>query len=349
MSHHVDSAAAREDGRVDLCDLYVFDGAEPQTTVLIMTVNPDAGRSSPTTFHPQASYVFHVDTNHDAIEDFSFQFSFAAPSAEGVQPVAIRRTEEPQAQSEADGKLLAEGRVGEALSLHGGGRAWTGLAGDPFFGNGIGLGAFMQALMVEQRYDPAVFSQGGNVFARRNVTGIVLELPTATLGTGNIGVWLTTSLRDHGATAQINREATPLMPHLFIVDEQLRDAYNSGHPHNDVALLHQPISAWISRIVTFAGTAGDAEAYGRRVADMVLPDMLTYQLGSPANYGFAGRNGRRLGDDVMSILLSLATNQPLAAQAPPSGHIRGEFPYLPDAYPAAEILPPINPRTTPGA
>jgi hypothetical protein len=140
-----------------------------------------------------------------------------------------------------------------------------------------------------------------------------------------------------------------MMPHPFIVDEHLRVAYNSGHPRHDVALVHEPISAWISQIVTLAGTARDAEAYGHRVADMLLPDILTYRLGTPANYGFAGRNGRRLGDDAMSVLLSLAANHPLAAQAPSSGDIRNEFPYLPAAYPAAEPLPPINPRATPGA
>jgi hypothetical protein len=317
MSHHIDSAAAREDGRVDLCDLFVFDGADPQTTVMIMTVNPDAGRSSPITFHPQAIYGFHVDTDHDAVEDVSFRVSFGTPSADGVQTVAIRRAEGSEAPLEAAGELLAEGRVGDTLSLPGGGRVWTGLAGDPFFGNGIGLGAFMQALMVEKRFDPTAFAVGGNLFARRNVTGIVLEVLTATLGAGSIGVWQTTSLHDHEARAQINREANPMMPYLFIVDEQLRDAYNSGHPRHDVALLNEPISAWISRIVTLAGTAQDAEAYGHRVADMLLPDMLTYRLGTPANYGFAGRNGRRLGDDAMSVLLSLAANQPLAAQAPP--------------------------------
>ena len=54
MSHHFDSAADRADGRINLCDLYVFPGA-PGTTALILTVNPDAGRSSHTTFRPDAA------------------------------------------------------------------------------------------------------------------------------------------------------------------------------------------------------------------------------------------------------------------------------------------------------
>jgi hypothetical protein len=57
VSHHFDSAADRADGRINLCDLYAFPGP-PGTSVLILTVNPDAGRSSPTTFRPDAVYEF---------------------------------------------------------------------------------------------------------------------------------------------------------------------------------------------------------------------------------------------------------------------------------------------------
>src|SRR5262249_61840877 len=59
MSHHFDSAADRADGRINPCDLYAFPGA-PGTTAVILTVNPDAGRSSPTTFRPDARYEFVV-------------------------------------------------------------------------------------------------------------------------------------------------------------------------------------------------------------------------------------------------------------------------------------------------
>jgi hypothetical protein len=59
VSHHFDSAADRADGRINPCDLYAFPAA-PDTTALILTVNPDAGRSSPTTFRPDALYEFVV-------------------------------------------------------------------------------------------------------------------------------------------------------------------------------------------------------------------------------------------------------------------------------------------------
>jgi hypothetical protein len=49
MSHHFDTPTAREDPRLNACDHYLFAGA-PGTTVMAMTVNPDAGLSAPETF-----------------------------------------------------------------------------------------------------------------------------------------------------------------------------------------------------------------------------------------------------------------------------------------------------------
>ena len=40
MSHHFDTILAKEDPSLNVCDLYLFQGA-PDTTVMAMTVNPD--------------------------------------------------------------------------------------------------------------------------------------------------------------------------------------------------------------------------------------------------------------------------------------------------------------------
>ena len=54
------------DGRTDINDVYVFNGARPDRAALAMTVNPVAGDASPTTFRPGAKYLFHVDNDGDA-------------------------------------------------------------------------------------------------------------------------------------------------------------------------------------------------------------------------------------------------------------------------------------------
>jgi hypothetical protein len=78
VSHHFDSAADRADGRINLCDLYVFPGA-PGTTALILTVNPDAGRSSHTTFRPDAVYEFVLASEAGTVEDLDHLVATPGP------------------------------------------------------------------------------------------------------------------------------------------------------------------------------------------------------------------------------------------------------------------------------
>jgi hypothetical protein len=56
MSHHFDTPTAREDPRICVNDFYLFDGAAG-TTVMAMTVNPDAGLSAPDTFRDEGLYA----------------------------------------------------------------------------------------------------------------------------------------------------------------------------------------------------------------------------------------------------------------------------------------------------
>jgi len=78
VSHHFDSPTAIADGRINLCDLFVFPGV-PGTSTLILTVNPDAGRSSATTFRPDALYEFVVASDGGTREDIAFRVTFTEP------------------------------------------------------------------------------------------------------------------------------------------------------------------------------------------------------------------------------------------------------------------------------
>jgi len=78
MSHHFDSPTAIEDGRLNLGDLYVFPET-PGTSTLIVTVNPDAGRSNPITFRPDALYEFAIASDGGTREDRALRMSFGEP------------------------------------------------------------------------------------------------------------------------------------------------------------------------------------------------------------------------------------------------------------------------------
>jgi hypothetical protein len=79
MSHHFDGPTAIQDGRLNLCDAYAFPG-QPGNSVLILTVNPDAGRSSATTFRSESVYEFVIGRAADR-EDLCLRVLFSAPRA----------------------------------------------------------------------------------------------------------------------------------------------------------------------------------------------------------------------------------------------------------------------------
>src|SRR5215471_12672131 len=105
VSHHFDSAADRADGRINPCDLYAFPGA-PGTTALILTVNPDAGRSSPTTFRPDARYEFAVASDGGTTEDIALHVTFTEPRDTGQQQVRVLRADGPAARAGIAGTPL---------------------------------------------------------------------------------------------------------------------------------------------------------------------------------------------------------------------------------------------------
>ena len=79
MSHHFDTPTAKEDPRINICDFYFFRG-RPGTTVMALTVNPNAGVVAPDTFRDEGLYAFRFDTNRDLREDVTFKVQFGAPA-----------------------------------------------------------------------------------------------------------------------------------------------------------------------------------------------------------------------------------------------------------------------------
>src|SRR6266508_3505659 len=152
---HLDGPMAKHDGRLDITDVYAFQSpTNPANTVLIMNVDPVAGVLSPTTFHPDASYDFKIDTNGDAKEDITYKVTFSAVS-NGSQNVQLRRV-----PARGSGAVLARGQTGTNISVSGGGMLRVGVFDDPFF---FDLVAFRNGL---------AFCPGGigtNFFAGLNV------------------------------------------------------------------------------------------------------------------------------------------------------------------------------------
>src|ERR1700722_1133408 len=123
MSHHFDTAIAREDPRLNLLDFYLFRG-QPGITVMAMTVNPNAGTTAPDTFHEEGLYAFRFDVNDDAREEVTFKIRFGeVRHAEGgelagrhVQTLEVRRATRRDAAEGTAGEGIPPGPNGRALA-----------------------------------------------------------------------------------------------------------------------------------------------------------------------------------------------------------------------------------------
>jgi hypothetical protein len=339
VSHHFDSAAARADGRINPCDLYAFP-ATPGTTALILTVNPDAGRSSPTTFRPDALYEFVVASDAGTSEDITLRVAFAAPDDHGQQQVQIRRASGPTAPHGTQGTPLGQGRTGAVFVLDGDGLAWAGLAADPFNGDGIAIGAFLQGLS-EGRYTPEVFTAApSNTFAGRDVTAIALQLPDAALGSPRVALWARISLDGPAGHRQVSRVGQAMLRPLFFNPpdtEAELDGLNAGTPAADRATHGERVRRLATTAARLAGRS-DPDDHAARVAAAFLPDVLTYRPGQPAAFHPGDGNGRALGDNAFDIAVAVLAGSTIGTAAVPR-QATPAFPYLSAPQPAD--LPPL--------
>jgi hypothetical protein len=328
MSHHFDTPTGREDPRLNLCDLYLFEGGEGRT-VMAMTCNPGVAPGTPGAFREDGRYELRFDTDGDGVEDVSFKVSFGEGAGAGAaQSFSVRRAAGRDAVSGPAGELLAEGMTSEVSKGSQGTLAFAGITWDVFAGDGAALEAY-EADFARGEYTPRHFQNHANLFAGRHVAVIAVEVPTELIGAGQVNGWATISLYGHAPEMQVARWGLPLLTHLFIRDDQMREDYNRTAPTGDNASFLAHIGDVVTETARRAGTVTDAEAYAGRVLARLGPLTLPYQLDSAAGFDYAGFNGRALGDDVMEVMLSLMTNSALGdGVAPDPALIRGEFPYF---------------------
>jgi hypothetical protein len=282
MSHHFDTKLAREDPSLNLCDFYLFDGPSGKT-VMAMTVNPDVGLSAPDTLHPEGLYAFRFDLDGDGREEVTFKFRFGEPRhGDGsehahIQPFVVRKATGADALRGDAGESVVEGETG-SVATNSGLRVYVGIAPDLFAAN-AGFRTFMTAFYKDQRYAGDAFLHQQNPFARRNVTAIVLEVPSELIGKGKINAWATISLFGHAPEVQVSRWGLPMVTHIFLndpSDQEVKEQFNASVPYE-------------------LGTSAAFEVAsfnGRALGDDVLDVMLTLVANTPFIDGLAPDRGR---------------------------------------------------------
>ena len=59
----------------------------------------------------------------------------------------------------------------------------------------------------------------------------------------------------------------------------------------------------------FMGTSADPWAYGELVSELCFPDILRYEVATPAVFGFAEHNGRALADNAPEVMFSIVVKR----------------------------------------
>jgi hypothetical protein len=205
-----------------------------------------------------------------------------------------------------------------------------------FAGDAFALHAFLNAFYKEHRYYGEAFLHRQDFFAGRNVTAIALEVPTSMIGHGKVYAWATASLFGHAPEMQVSRWGLPLITHLFLNDpddQDMKERFNRSVPSADMASFSKPIADFAEKMTTYAASVVNPVEYGKQIVSRLCPVTLPYELGTPAAFDLAGFNGRPLGDDVMDVMLTLASNKPLEDGAIPNrSRVRSDFPYFGEPF-----------------
>jgi Domain of unknown function (DUF4331) len=326
------------DVRLDLTDIYAF---RPRAgrTALVLNVNGFSKPGQQATFATgipsvaatkRVSYNLRVDNNGDARQDVVLAVTFGKPNKQGVQKLQVRR----------NGKLILNGKTsafGRMVVNNGKGvRAFAGMRDDPFF---FDLQGFLNILSSEPgKSFLGCKAPRPDAFAGSNVSSIVLDLKTSLLtrsGSSKIGVWATTN--DGGA--QIDRMGRPAIATVFIPNNpfepagsepSLKNTYNHGAPSDDRAQFRGEVVDTLALLYSLNDGAGDDKSDDATkisgLADVILPDLLTFDTSSAAGF----LNGRRPTDDVIDAELPLVTEGAVTTDCVSANDVAfpGGFPYL---------------------
>ena len=339
---HRDAPGLLSDPAADINDVYAFVNPNTNNIVLAMTVNPFTAPGINATFSPDCLYQFKIDNTGAAVEDLVIQVTFDTPTGSAsnatqnftvVGPVKPAKTGVVGSLVKSD--MSVTGPINNSGSSDfttgsNGIKVFAGIRDDPFFFDFVYVIGFLNNKTPKR-------NPGIDFFAGFNVSIIAIELPASMLkgADNNIRVWGTTSLPssfkraisskkgampgadDKGSKTYVQKDrmGNPAINTVLIASAH-KNAFNLSSPSDDKANFRQDV---VDHVLALNG--GD-QTHAQKIADVVLPDMLTLDV--TKTDGFL--NGRRPQDDVIDAELNLLTK----GAVPSDGVDANDVPFLPD-------------------
>ena len=333
MADHLDSStkltSPNGDPEADITDIYIFQKpGDPAKSTLILNVNPLAPTLADE-FQHGAAYDMLIDTNGDARADIGYRTTFSAKRNGRQFAQVVRTSREPGGDGGHDGEAH-EVIIGHApvsfgqqplITTNDDGefRFFAGFRSDPFF---FDLLAFLAGL---QFHNP-----GSDFFIDKNVFGIVLEVPNLRgLGASpKVGYWARTLIPQNGSPgtlAQDDQMGRPAINTVFNHGTD-KDLFNITPPARQRSTVTSTGNTFLQNFVAaLQALGGYSLSQATAIAEILLPDILTYDYSSSAGF----LNGRKLADDVIDAELSLVTNGQITSDfVGPHTDYLSQFPYL---------------------
>jgi hypothetical protein len=323
-------------GDRDIADTYVFNDATHTRTVFALTTNPAINLFGGS-FGTNVRYIINVDRNGDAVQDLAYVWRFGAAGTDGSQSYTVTRYTGSNARSLASGVVIGWGSTGGTGigTAKDGAKVFAGVRADPFFFDLLGFEGTVLGVGSTQ------LGTGGDFFANLNINGIVLEVPNGSIGASHIGVWSQTTYWENGAWHAADQMGRPAINTVFnnkyVAGASVgaeKDLFNATPPSKmrtaDGGVFRNNIIGTLTNIDGLLGlTPGcsdwDAGTAGA-IADFLLPDVLTYTVGSTADG--TTFNGRAPADDVIDAELAVTTHGCVTSDNVGPHTYLSSFPYL---------------------
>ena len=154
---------------------------------------------------------------------------------------------------------------------------------------------------------------------------VIIEMPKELLaGSGTLDIWAERVLH----TGQRQRVGSPFIAALVAEDAGLARSYHNISPSDDRAILMEDVVRAIAAKGRKSGMAGDPDAYARRVASRLLPDVLHYDPQWPSGFTFAAQNGRHPEEVSDLVVDTILSGSPAAGSPKADIRLQKPFPFF---------------------
>ena len=305
----------------DINDVYVFEAGAEGQTVIAVTTHPAAGAIAPLAYATDVGYKMKIDRNGDAEPDVTYRWRFQAPRPGGRQEYRVFR------DTGNGSTLVVHGLTNAMNPVAGGGKAFAGLRSDPFF---FDLDAFKGAVLGVMNGRSFCDRNKVDFFESFNTNALVLQVPDGSLGM-HIGVWASTN----DADGKLDRMGRPAINTVFNSGDD-KNLFNAGRPATDRARFGDNVVGVLLAFSALDSEGAYTNGQANAIADILLPDMVTYDTSTDA---VGPLNGRAPADDVIDAELNIVTgglalgtrngNGAIPSDCiGPHGDYQAHFPYL---------------------